>query len=233
MGAIDLKDKEELFVLVRADSFFYGAISSDSAGITSGSIGDLKSFLATHQNHLVRLWGDFSETFLIAPEYWDYYQGLNERPEVYFYHNTNLAEQSALLVAPIPLAIHQLVTRQHPHLKWNFLGAQLIEMAFAMGGNATFFSVFLSGNQFCLVFGRDGAIQLYNWISIQGIEDVVYYLALALQSFQLNGTDVQLFINGFGYSDFSILKRYFPLIELNVEQNETNWLWRVLQWNNN
>lgn len=233
MGTIDSKNKEELFVLIGADSFFYGASSSGAAGINSASLGDLKHFLSTHQNQSIKLWGDFPESFLVAKEYWDYYRSLNENPEVFFYHHTDLSLQSALLAVPVPLAIHQLVSRLYPNLKWSFFGSQLIKMAFHWGEAATFFSVFLWGNRFCLVFGKEGAIQLYNWISIQGVEDVVYYLALALQSFQLKGTDVHLFISGYGFSDFSILKRYFPQIVLKIEQDESTWLWRILQWNKN
>jgi hypothetical protein len=233
LGKINQKNKEELFVLIRADSFFYGTNSSITADITSGLLGDLKSFLSDHQHSSIKLWGDFPESFLIAPLYWDYYKGLNELPEVYFYHSTNIPYPDALLNVPVPLAIHQLIAQQHPNLNWNFLGAQLIELSFHLGGNTTFFSVFLCSHQFCLVYGREGSIQLYNWINIQGIEDVVYYLALALQSFQLKGTDVQLFIDGYGYSDFSVLKKYFPQMVLKVEENEKVWLNRILQWYKN
>lgn len=233
MGTIDQKDNDELFVLVRADSFFYGTIATAASDFNAGSIGDLKPFLTKHNHKAIKLWGDFPETFLIAPVYWDYYRKLNENPEVYFYHYADLSHQTALLGAPVPLAIHQLLAQQFPNLSWNFLGAHLIEMAFSMGRDDTFFSVFLWGNQFCLVYGTKGQIQLYNWIPIQGIEDVVYYLALALQSLQLKGTEVKLFINGLGNSDFSVLKRYFPQMVLNVEKTESSWLRRIFQWNNN
>jgi hypothetical protein len=233
LGAITQKNKKELFVLIRADSFFYGVNSSNGEPLKVGSLGDLKDFLLNHLDHSVKLWGDFPESFLLAPEYWDYYRELNENPENFFYHCINLFQQSALLVMPVPLAIHQLISQQYPELKWNFLGAQIADMAFIKGGYSTFFSVFLWKNQFCLVYGTKGEIQLYNWFEIQGIEDVVYYLALALQSFELKGNEVQLYINSFGYSDFSVLKKYFSQMVLKVEENETDWLYRIFQGNNN
>ncbi len=229
MGAIEHKNKKELFVLIRADSFFYGAIPSIGESMNVGSLGDLKNFLSTHSNHSIKLWGDFPESFLVAPEFWDYYGELNEIPESCFYHRTNLFRQSALLVVPVPLAIHRMISHHHPELKWHFLGAQIIDLAFNKGGDSTFFSVFLRKNEFCLVYGSNGNIQLYNWMEIHGIEDVVYYLALALQSFQIKGNEVRLFINSFGNSDFSVLKKYFPQMILNEEDNETTWLYRIFQ----